>query len=361
MTELAARAEVEKLARELCADPEDLMFLTRAGAHRLAELRSVVSDALFARHEAPLHRVAGLAKVMPVALTAASAESVFGPMLCAKVAGVMETGRAVKLAGHLSPEFLADVAVHLDPRRAGDIVRTLPADLVVAVGRTLLGRGEYLTLGRFLAAAPSDVIRSILDIASNLEVLHVACYAEARDKVEAIIADLPDSRLHGIMRAAADTGRLHEGLSLLTSLGETTQVRMGVIAADLGRTVLDAVIREVQRLDVWADLVPVLGVLTDAARREFVNVPATKEPEVIRAVLVAVRTHGMGGQLLMILMSMDDEHVEALGAVPELHDPAWRRWLHEGAGIPERLVHLVLDSLRNPDSPGTLSSLADHL
>jgi len=361
MTELAARAEVLKLAKELGVEPHLLAFLTRAGARNLAELRGAVAEGLFARHETRLRRTAALGKIMPAPLTAAVAQSVFGPMLCAKVAGVMDAARAVKLAAHLSSDFLAEVAVHLDTRRAADIVRALPMDLAVAVGRTLLDRGEYLTVGRFVAQAPMDVVRGVIDTISDAELLLVACYVESRDRVETIIAELPAPRLAGVMRAAAHTGHLDEGLWLLTSLGESTQVRMGDIAADLGETVLDAVVRAVHRLGVWADLLPVLGVLGEPARRRFVNVPATREPEVIRAVLATVRRHGMGGQLLTLLMALDDDHIRALGAVPELRDPAVRRWIVEAAGIPERLVHVVLDGLRDPDLPGTPAYLADHL
>ena len=47
------------------------------------------------------------------------------------------------VAAKLPTEFLADVAVELDPRRASDVIAGMPAEQVAAVTRELTRRGFY--------------------------------------------------------------------------------------------------------------------------------------------------------------------------------------------------------------------------
>ncbi|RYE78064.1 MAG: hypothetical protein EOO74_05890, partial [Myxococcales bacterium] len=62
MTDLQVRVELEKLGAELGCQPEDLTWLSDLGVSDLRELRSLISDSLFARHEKAFAPLAALSR-----------------------------------------------------------------------------------------------------------------------------------------------------------------------------------------------------------------------------------------------------------------------------------------------------------
>jgi hypothetical protein len=100
-------------------------------------LRERATDRLFDADGHALQRIAAASKLLPAAVAAAIGQRAFGPLLCARIAGRLDPGRGVDLAARLPAEFLADVAVELDPRRAGEII---VLDLITHLHKPLLRR-----------------------------------------------------------------------------------------------------------------------------------------------------------------------------------------------------------------------------
>ena len=123
-----ARAEVEKLARVLHVDPARLEALEGCAPEAIRELRTATTDALFEADRHHFVRVAAAAKVIPASLAAKLAEHALGPLLAARVAGLIEPEQGQDLARRLPPSFLADVAVELDPRHAETCWPACPRD-----------------------------------------------------------------------------------------------------------------------------------------------------------------------------------------------------------------------------------------
>ena len=122
----ASRAEILKLARVLDVEAERLEYLARVDADDLRAFREQVTDALFDAHVSVLQRMALAARLLPAPVLAKIAEKVFGPLLCARIAGLVDVGRGVDVAKRLQPRFLAEVAADLDPRRASAIISRIP-------------------------------------------------------------------------------------------------------------------------------------------------------------------------------------------------------------------------------------------
>ncbi len=216
--ELRSRAEVLKLARLLRRQPEQLVYLEHVAHEDLRALREQVTDMLFAAHDATLRRLAASSKLLPVGLVAMLAQHAFGPVLSARIAGLLDPGRAVDVAAKLPPEFLADIAVELDPRRASDVIAGMPAEQVLKVTRELVGRGEYVTMGRFVGHLSDDSLRSSLPVIDDATLLRTAFVLEDRDRIDALAELVGEDRIARLADVAEREQLWPEALDLLTNL-----------------------------------------------------------------------------------------------------------------------------------------------
>ena len=122
---LQSHAEVMKLARLLDREPDQLAYLERLSPADLRALRDSVTETLYDAHGGALGRLAAASRLLPSGLTATIGQRAFGPLLSARLAGLLDTDKAVDVATKLPPPFLADVAVELDPRRASDLIASI--------------------------------------------------------------------------------------------------------------------------------------------------------------------------------------------------------------------------------------------
>lgn len=156
------RAEVLKLARLLHRDPGELAYLEQVPPRDLRALRDQITDHLFTAQEGALRRLVAASKLLPVGLVASLGQNTFGPMLSARIAGLLDPGRAVEIAERMPPEFLAEVAIELDPRRASAVIAGIPADQIGAITAELARRQEYVTMGRFVGHLGDEALGSAL-------------------------------------------------------------------------------------------------------------------------------------------------------------------------------------------------------
>ncbi|SDI74375.1 hypothetical protein SAMN05192558_12037 [Actinokineospora alba] len=193
------RAEIVKLARLLGDEPERFSYLADLPLEDLRVIRERATDVLFSANRGMFERIAAASKLVPVAVTTTVAQKSFGPLLCARIAGVLEPERAVEMAGRLPVEFLADVAAELDPRRAAGVLAALPAAKVVEVGTELTDRGDYVSMGRFIGELPDATLRVVVQELDADAILRTAVYSENDDRFAAIFAMVPDSRIPDVL------------------------------------------------------------------------------------------------------------------------------------------------------------------
>jgi hypothetical protein len=216
---LSRRAEIVKLARLLEVEPTELEALETVEAASVRALRERVTELLFEGHLGAFRRAVHASGMLPAGVSATIAERAFGPMLCARLAGLVGTERAVAVSGRLSPDFLAEVAVHMDPRRASEVIAGVPADLVAQITRRLAARGEHVVMGRFAGHLSDDALRRTFDELDDRALLQIAFTLE--DGLDRAAALLPDERMEGMLRCAAAADLWAEGFTLLRDLDPT--------------------------------------------------------------------------------------------------------------------------------------------
>ena len=202
---LQAHAEVLKLARLLQREPESLAYLESLSVDDVRALRERVTEALFDAHSGSLRRLAAASRLLPVGLSASMGESVFGPLLSARLTGLLDPGRAAEMASKLPAPFLADVAVEMDPRRASDLIARIPADQIAQITIELMARGEYVTMGRFVGHLSREAIEGALAAMDDRSLLGVVFVLEDKDGLPDLVALLPANGSPGSSRRPPTT------------------------------------------------------------------------------------------------------------------------------------------------------------
>jgi hypothetical protein len=295
---LERAAEITKLARQLGMEPKQLGYLEAIPADALRAFREQVTDRMFAGDAGRLSRVAAASKLVPVPLTVKVAQLAFGPVLCAATAGLLDPPHAVKVAAKCPTSFLADITVHLDPRRAPEVIAAVPTRLVVAVANELLARDEHVTMGRFVSYLGRDTLRaSIQDIEDDADLLRVAFVMEGKDKLNGLI-DIARDRIAGLVRAAYEHDLWAEALDLIGHLSLENLGHIAEVTTAQGDEVLTAIVRAAHELDAWDNLLPVTTAMSTDSVERFATLPAVREDAVLHRI---VETAIAGPQWLALL------------------------------------------------------------
>lgn len=296
--QLDRSAEITKLARLLDVSPDELDYLADAPSSALAAFREQVADRLFGGDAERLKRVAAASKLLPLPLAVKLAQLAFGPMLCAATAGLLEPPRAAKISAKMPVPFLADVATMMDPRRAAAVIAAVPTPVVVAVGRELIDRDEYVTMGRFVGLlSPSTLRAAVPAIESDAALLHTAFVLEDKDRLDDLLTVARD-RVGGLIRTAHEQDMWGEALDLLSHLNLANKAELGDLAAAQDDELLDALIRAVQRMGNWEDMLPVMAAMSPDSLRRLAELPAVVETEVLRDLVATTAEYDLWDALL---------------------------------------------------------------
>lgn len=210
----AARAEIAKLARLVGQDPARFSYLEAVPPADLQRLRERATDALFDAHSHALDRAAAASRLLPVAVSAAIGQRAFGPLLCARIAGLLEVDRAVDISRRMPDPFLAEIAAELDPRRVSEILARIPDEQMVRIAGLLVERGEHVAMGRFVGHLRPTALRGVLDALDDADLVQIAFLADEREPLARLLAELPEERWQGLLAAATEAGLREEALAL---------------------------------------------------------------------------------------------------------------------------------------------------
>ena len=252
MTARQTQAEILKLARLLEVAPADLAYLEAVDAESLRALREQATEHLFAADRRHLQSLAAAATKLPGALVAKMAQHVFGPLLSARVAGLLETAHAIDLAKHLPPPFLAEIGIHIDPRHVVDVLASMPPERVVTIAQELAARNEHVAMGRFVGHMPDGAIVAAIEVLADADLLRTAFVIEGDGALERVLALLPRDRLAGALCAAVEEDLWSEGLELVHRLPDERRTELAAAAAGLDDRVVDALLTaalDEERLD----------------------------------------------------------------------------------------------------------------
>jgi hypothetical protein len=250
---LQAQAEIRKLAQMLGREPEAVAYVEGIPLVDLRALRGQITDVLWDADGATIGRVAAAAKLLPSAVSATISERAFGPVVSAQLAGRLAPSRAVEVASKLSTDFLADVAVELDPRRTSAVIAGIPARRIGEITAALVRRSEYVTMGQFVGRLGDEALRAALDEMSDADVLRVGFVLEDKDGLDRLVGLLPAGRMDGIIAAAAEEDLWIETLDLLAHLSPAQRRRIVKSASSLETTVLDRIVVTVVEHELWEE------------------------------------------------------------------------------------------------------------
>ncbi len=306
MNALATQAEVLKLARLLGVDEKQLAFLSGHEPLAIRALREQMTAALYDDGKALLQKVAAATKLTPTAISAVIAEKALGPLLCARVASLVGADKAIDISKRLSPAFLAEVCLHLDPRRTADIIRGTPVEQVVAVSKILQAQREFVTMARFVDALSPAAIKAVIAATPDEEpLLRTAVFAENPALHNELVSYLPAARLKSLItKATIDAGLWSAALSLMSHLNAHWQSVLGQLTAELDAATLDRIVGYAQDGKLWSVQLPVIAAMPLASQQRMLAGAAINAPAVLEAMADAAREPAVAAAVKHLLPQM---------------------------------------------------------
>ena len=293
--------EMLKLARMLGCEPDELDYLGQLDAQVVRDLREQVTGVLFDGDRHMLQRVASASKLLPTKLTATIGESVFGPLLCARLTGVLDPHRAVEIAARLPADFLADVAEHLDPRRASRVIAELPARQIAEIARELVRREQYITMGNVVGHLSKAATVAALEVVDDQALLRTAYVVESKGSLGSLVALIPEERLETIIRTASEADLWPEALDVMGHVSDRQRGELADIAAAQEDDVLEGLVRAAQRHGLWGALLPITRAMSAESRERFVAVPSIQTRTVLATIFDAAAQESLWADLLVFL------------------------------------------------------------
>jgi hypothetical protein len=312
---LEIRAEIVKLARVLGVQPEQLAYLERAAPEDLRGLREQATDALFEGDRDRLYKLAFVSRLLPSPIAAKIAEWALGPLLSARVTGLLDPSKAVDLAKRLPAAFLADVAVELDPRRAREVIERMPAGQVAEIAGELAGRGEEVTMGRFVGYLGDEAIGAAMERIDDPGLLRIAFVMEGKDRLDHVLGLIPEHRLAGILNAAERERLWPEALDLLGHMSDKRKGALAEIAAAQG--LLESLAETAYAEKLFDIVLPVIPLMTESSRVTVARLRIVEDPAALAAILDAAAEHDLWAALLPLVEHLSAgprDQVAALGA-----------------------------------------------
>lgn len=310
MSRIEVLAERIKLARLFGVQPESLAYLQPLDAAQLHGLRQHLTDSLFDSTRASFQRVATASKLLPNALVALIGEKIFGPMLCARISGLLPPDRTYDIALKLPDHFLADVSVELDPRSAREVIARMPAKRVASIAAILLQRQDFVTMGRFVDYLSHETIRHVIEgIRDDAALLKTAFFVENKATINALVGLLPLDRIRRIVVLAGDekADLWTEGVGLMSHVDDRWKKTIGDLAAEQDESVLGSLARTAQRLRLWDSVLPVVGCMSEASQRKLARLPELASREVLASIVETADARGLWSQLLPLVGYMGAE------------------------------------------------------
>ena len=306
MSTIASRAEVSKLARLLGTDEKDFTFLAEHDALAIRALREQMTAQLYDDGKVLLQKVAAATKLTPTSISAVIAEKALGPLLCARVASLVGADKAIDISKRLPAAFLAEVCLHLDPRRTADIIRGTPIEQVVAVSKILQAKQEFVTMARFVDALTPEAIKAVINSTPDEEpLLRTAVFAENPALHNELVSYLPKSRLKSLIaKATADAELWSAALSLMSHLDAKWKGELGQLTSELDDATLAKIVAYSQAQNLWAVQLPVLAATPAAGQKRMLASAAMNTPAVLDAMAEAGKDKAVAAAIKVLKPQM---------------------------------------------------------
>ncbi|MFI4978186.1 MAG: hypothetical protein ACHP93_06505 [Solirubrobacterales bacterium] len=206
-----SRAETAKLGRLLgVEDLQALAFLLPVPARELRDYREAVTDLLYDDDRELLQRAADASRLLPARTLAAIGERALGPLICARLSGLLDPRRSVEVSDHFTVDFLARLAAELDPRRAAEVVSAIATDTVVAVSLAMAANREHVAMGRFVAYLDEAALSRCVEALGDEHLLRVVFVMEGDERLTSVFEMIGAERAARMLAAAHESGLVEE-------------------------------------------------------------------------------------------------------------------------------------------------------
>jgi Mg/Co/Ni transporter MgtE len=147
------------------------------------------------------------------------------PATVARISDKVSVKKAIAIAGHLDPEFLARVAVYQDPRKVTAVVEGLEDKQLVEICRILFERKEYRVVAKFSDDLSPAKLKNVADkINDPATLIEIARHMQNRTKVVETSVSLSDDYLLGFMNLLSSG----EDYDLAAAVGSALDVKRQV-------------------------------------------------------------------------------------------------------------------------------------
>lgn len=327
---LAQRAEIIKLARLCRVEDASLAWLGKLDAPLIRALRERATAAMFDADRKRFQNMATASRLLPIPILVLIIEKVIGPLICARVCGLVPAARAIEIAEKLKLPFLVDACIELDPRSAQELIAGFPKHLIVAIARELAQRGEYVTMGRFIDLIALDAIRPVVDaITDDAKLLHIAFFAESTERLGDIVARIAPERLQAVVGHAA-TGSSDlwaEALALISGVDAALQQKLAAITGELPEAALNNIVKNTQAIGRWDVLLPIVARMEPRLQKRVINLPVIQDDAIFADIIRAVFRLPDIRPVILLLTQLEADARTKLDAVAQqigltLPDPA---------------------------------------
>jgi hypothetical protein len=279
-------------------------------------LRIAVYERLFEEDRPLFRRLAGVFARMPPGPSIALARRA-GPLLSARTGAELTSRRSIDVVTRARVPFVADICVHLDPRRTRDLLRQLPVERVVAIARELAARRDYITMSRFVDFFSDEAIVAVADALDDEALLWVGFYIGSKNRLDHLLRTLPPERLERLVATVSGgSGELLQPfLSLLVHVSYGLKRELGDLVAAQDEAVLVTLVRAAHEQGLWVDVLPAVATMSDRSRSRVVNLPVLRERAVQASIVEDVDRHALWGILLPLVELMDSANREAVAGI----------------------------------------------
>lgn len=227
-------SELKRLANLLQIKEEEISFLTPLNTEQIQFLHTSIDNAIYL-HQSPLWE--GLAKathLLPDRLNAKIASNFIGAAATAQLSYHLPPQKALKIATHFATPFMADVATHMEPKRAEAIIRIFPQDKVRAIALYLLQQEDYELMGMFLDyLSPAQSVPILKDIHSDEAILHIMAHAERKENLGQFVTHIGNPRLLSLLQKVNELEMWDEVMQILPHLPPAQQTRITPLITQL--------------------------------------------------------------------------------------------------------------------------------
>lgn len=351
--QLETHAEIVKIAHLLDLPPEELDYLAASDAATLVALRMKLIDLFYGDENSNLKRFAKLGNLLPTSIIAGLTKEAVGPILAARIAGLVDPKQAANVVGKLPTSFVVDIAVAIDPRRVEDVVSRLDPAIVEKLALELVDRKEYVTMGQFIGFTPDETLRAVFNYASDDALLRTAFVAEDKDRISAALAPQSNERIASIIKTAIKMDLWPEAMDLFAQLSDEQYVRVINIAGNLPPTTLDKLVAETTSSGVWPMLIPAIAQMDNPDRSAEALLRGTADG--LRDFTITVVSDGAWQDIDELMTKLGDERVIEYVKALIKHD-LWPEAM-------ELVSHLSLEqekrvvNLSSKFSPGVLDKM----